>query len=64
MTQDIVILHISAEGGGLTIHGRQTPTGVWEFRSSVNDHTPTLITEDDAEPDPAIHEESRWFGSL
>ncbi len=39
-----VILSVAAEGGGITLIGRQQ-NGVWEFLRNVSDWTPQLIDE-------------------
>ena len=49
----IAIINTAAEGGGVTLYGRQATDG-WEFSTSLVDQTPWMLDE------PAIHRESGW----
>jgi len=42
-----VIVSILAEGGSITLFGRKKIDGLWEFRRSVNDQTPTFLDDED-----------------
>lgn len=44
-----VILYIPAEGASLTLLGRRDSESAWTFSRYLNNQTPTLLSEEDAE---------------
>jgi hypothetical protein len=62
MSKAEVIVGIAAEGGSITLYGWKDERGRWQFSRDVDDHTPTLLDDNDG-GGPAIKHSSTRVGS-
>jgi len=57
-----LIVGVSAEGGAITLFGQKGSNGAWQFSRGVNDHTPTLLSDEEGKGWPINHTSS-WVSS-
>jgi hypothetical protein len=56
------IVEVSAEGGSITLFGLRGSIGAWHFTRGVNDHTPTLLSDEEGGESPINHT-TNWVSS-
>jgi hypothetical protein len=60
---EVVILELGAEAGGLTLHGRKAINGQWEFRSESAESSWSMLDEEEGTPTLHTDKEPVWVRS-
>jgi hypothetical protein len=61
-TDDIIIVHVGAEGGDVKLVGRRTMEGSWEFRQITNDSSWAML-EEEMDPNPPPEPTPIWVST-